>query len=323
MESMRTLALFILPALTLAAGEAPHLVLDRGLPVSNLNNASGDARRSNVRWDAGEDGFSGDDFKFGAPGERWVIDRIRTWAVPGNSLGDPAFLGDYFKDVTLLFGRGEAVLKPVAQLPLEPGTNGGKEGVRVTEATREGAPLYDDFGKFFRIWQLDFDNLNLAVDGGAVYRFGVRGAGRLAPGGKQTFPWFNHGSNAELGEAGRDAADGKLLLFDAAGENAESLDPAVRFWNKPSDLNVQVFAHLSVDAAFDGAAATLLGSEWFDTGSLDVSALLAGGHAPSGYKLADANGDGVLDLTIQFPAPVNGCVTGRRLDGVPFAGCRK
>ncbi|MSV29191.1 MAG: hypothetical protein EXQ52_10695 [Bryobacterales bacterium] len=316
---MRIPALLLSLALPLLARDPLHLVLDRGLPVSNLNNASGDSHRSNVRWSSEENGFTGDDFRFGAPGERWVIDRIRTWAVPGNSVGDPASLGDYFAEVKLYFGRGEESLKPIFQGKLDAET----KALRVTEATREGAPLYDDFGKFFRIWQLDFNNLDLAVEGGALYRFGVQGAGRLAPGGKQTYPWFNHGSNADLGEAGRDAADGRLLMFDAAGEHAETLDPSVRFWNKASDLNVQVFAHLAVDVALDGASATLLGSEVFDTGSLDVTTLRFGRQIPAGYKLADVNGDGRLDLTVQFPGALNGCLTGRRLDGVPFAGCRK
>ncbi len=311
-------------ALPLLARDPLHLVFDRGLPAANLNNASGDANRSNVRWSGEENGFSGDDFRFGAPGERWVIDRIRTWAVPGNSLGDPSSLGDYFQEVRLYFGRGEAALKPIVQGTLNPGTNAvEKAGIRITEATGEGAPLYDDFGKFFRIWQLDFENLNLAVEGGAAYRFGVHGAGRLAPGGKQAYPWFNHGSNAALGEAGRDAADGKLLIFDATGEHAETLDPTVRFWNKPSDVNVQVFAHLAVELAVEGGEATLVGSETFDTGSLDVTTLRFGRRVPAGYKLADVNGDGRLDLTVQFTGTLNGCLTGRRLDGVSFAGCRK
>src|SRR5215469_9367275 len=79
-----------------------ELVVDRGLPKINLNNTSGSAR-SNVRWGWHDQGFLGDDFTIGAPGEKWVMDAIRTWTVPGTQAHPVNHLGDAFQDVRLYF----------------------------------------------------------------------------------------------------------------------------------------------------------------------------------------------------------------------------
>src|SRR5215831_8887482 len=158
--------LFALPVF--AADTAP--VVDRGLPQANLNNASG-TTRSNVRWSRDEDGFIGDDFTIGALGERWVIDSIRVWSVPGSAHGQPA------------------------QLAADSGES-SNPNVRISESTQQGSILYDDFGTSLRIWQVDFTNLNIAVQGGLKQRFGVWGNGREIPGKSgQTYEWFNHASN--------------------------------------------------------------------------------------------------------------------------------
>src|SRR5579871_1477718 len=93
-NSILTVCLLALPALA----ADPVLVVDRGLPQSNLNDAAG-ASRSNVRWGWHDHGFLGDDFTIGAPGEHWVIDAIRTWAVPGTAEVNLPHLGDYYQDV--------------------------------------------------------------------------------------------------------------------------------------------------------------------------------------------------------------------------------
>src|SRR5215469_15837390 len=101
------LVLSVVGSLSLASGiwaADSALVVDRGLPQANLNNVSG-AARSNVRWASGDTGFMGDHFTIGAAGEKWVIDSIRTWAVPGLSEVDPDHLGDFYEDVRLYFGN--------------------------------------------------------------------------------------------------------------------------------------------------------------------------------------------------------------------------
>jgi hypothetical protein len=221
----------------------PVLVLDRGLPQANLNNAAG-AARSNVRWGWHDHGFIGDDFSIGAPGEHWVIDSIRTWSVPGIAGATLPHLGDYYQDVRLHFGQGDVTPVATAQL-----TSGSEEtsspNVRVSDATAAGATMYDDFGTPLRIWQVDFSNLSLAVEGGIKYRFGVWGNGRAVPGNSEgkVFTWYNHASNAALSGSRQDGADGSMLLFDAAGRSEGTHNAQGNGWDKSADINVQIFAH--------------------------------------------------------------------------------
>jgi hypothetical protein len=240
-KSRKTLCLLLaVPALA----AQPALVVDRGLPQSNLNNAAG-AARSNLRLSVQADAFMGDDFTIGTPGEQWVIDSIRVWSVPG--LGSPPalYLGDYYQDSRLYFGGAGQDLSPVVTAKLTAGSNEtSNPNVKITEATANGAQLYDDFGQGLRIWQVDFQNLNLTAEGGVKYSFGVWGMGRpsAAHGGK-TYLWFNHASNAALSGAKQDGADGRILEFDASGRYRGDLTTENNDWDKPADINVQVFAH--------------------------------------------------------------------------------
>jgi hypothetical protein len=220
----------------------PALVVNRGLPQQNLNNVSGTAR-SNVRWGWLDHGFLGDDFTLGAPGEHWVIDSIRTWTVPGRSGATLPTLGDFYQDVRLHFGKDNVT--PVSSAQLTPGSDEtSNPDVHVTEASQQGTLLYDDFGTSLRVWQVQFDNLNLAVEGGATYRFGVWGIGRPVPGVEgKNFMWYNHASNAALSGSPQEGADGRMLLFDAAGRAEGDFKAEGNGWDKTSDINVQVFAH--------------------------------------------------------------------------------
>lgn len=217
------------------------LVVDRGLPQANLNNVSG-AARSNVRWSRDEAGFLGDDFTVGAPGEKWVIDSIRTWAVPGGAGATLAHLGDYYQDVRLHFGKGD--LTPIASARLTPGSDEtGNANIHVSDSNASGALLYDDFGTSLHVWQVDFTKLNLPVEGGVSYQFGVWGMGRLAGQEGTEFTWYNHASNAGLSQSRHDGADGRMLQFDQAGRFAGDFNAEGNGWDKPADINVQVFAH--------------------------------------------------------------------------------
>lgn len=219
-----------------------QLVVDRGLPQSNLNNASG-AARSNVRWSWRGHGFLGDDFTIGEPGEHWVIDSIRTWAVPGGAGDVLAHFGDYYQDVRLHFGQNDVT--PVATGQLTAGSDDtSNTNIRISDTSQSGAAMYDDFGTSLRVWQIDFTNLNLSVEGGLKYRFGVWGNGRPIPGAEdKAFAWYNHASNAGLSGARQDGADGTMLLFDAAGRSEGSHNAEGGGFDKGTDINVQVFAH--------------------------------------------------------------------------------
>jgi hypothetical protein len=221
-----------------------QLVVDRGLPKINLNNASGSAR-SNVRWGGNDDTFLGDDFKIGAPGEKWIIDSIRTWTVPGTQAHKPDHLGDAFQDVRLYFGSAARDLTPVIAGSFAEGSDSSESAnIQVTEATQNGEIAYDDFGASLRVWQVDFKGLNLTVNGGEAYRFGVFGLGREIPGadGKK-FIWYNHASNAALSGSRQDGADGSMMIFDGSGRFQEKFQAKGGGWDKEADINVQVFAH--------------------------------------------------------------------------------
>ena len=234
---MRTFPVIAAAFCFVALAETP--VLDRGLAKANLNDNAGVAR-SNVRWSWYAHGFVGDDLRVGAPGERWVIDRIRIWAVPATPDADPNTLGEFFQDVRLYFGRDD--LSPVMAGRFEPGAEQtDNERIRIRE-TRE-ASLYEEFGQFYRVWQIDFTGLDLKVDGGETYRFGAWGLGRSITGKEgKAYSWFTLGWNAPLSESSQEGADGTLLTFDSAGRYDGSFDSTGKAWNKPSDLNVQVFA---------------------------------------------------------------------------------
>ncbi len=218
-------------------------MVDRGLPKINLNNASGSAR-SNVRWGQPEEGFLGDDFRIGAPGERWVIDAIRTWTVPGTAEHHPARLGDAFQDVRLYLGSAKRDLTPVmAGAFNEAADTNENTNIQVTEATQNGEIAYDDFGTSLRVWQIEFRGLNLTVAGGETYRFGVMGLGRQVPGEEKKYTWYNHASNAELSGGRQDNADGGMLIFDGSGRFTQTFRAKGAGWDKDADINVQVFAH--------------------------------------------------------------------------------
>jgi len=220
------------------------LVVNRGLPQANLNNVSGPSR-SNVRWGWHDEGFLGDSFSIGAPGERWVIDSIRTWVVPGTAEHVYSHLGDYYKDVRLYFGGPDEDLTPALTAQLTAGSDESSHAdIRITEATRAGTLLYDDLGASLRIWQVEFGNLKMPVEGGIDYRFGVWGLGRQVPGaGDKTYMWYNHASNARLSVSPQDGADGAMLLFNGAGRAKGQFQAEGNGWDKAADINVQVFAH--------------------------------------------------------------------------------
>ncbi len=236
-------------ALTLpvfAAG--PALLVDRGLPQANLNNASGDYR-SNIRWSSYEGGFLGDDFTVGALGESFVVDTIRVWAVPGVNAFDPDHLGDFYQDVRLYFGGSDDSVTPVVTGLLKPGADQtSNPNILISDTAAAGAVPYDDFGTYMRVWQIDFTRLNLAVQGGVKTRFAAWGLGRPAAhrAGK-TYAWFNAASNAELSSAKQDGADGSMLLFTSGGEFKGEFNGKGAGWDKTSDIDVQVFGH-RVDA---------------------------------------------------------------------------
>ncbi|AOY82384.2 MAG: hypothetical protein F6K63_02510 [Moorea sp. SIO1G6] len=223
-----------------------EMLFDRGLPTENLNSIF-EANRSNVRWatDAQNQGFFGDDFTIGNVGDTFVIDTIRTWMVPGLSIGDPDNLGDWYESFTLLTGlAAEDDISPFASATLDFNSNvTSNPDVTITQVSYPDAAesIYDNFGDFVNIWQVDFNNLNWTIEGGTTYNFGVRGVGREIPDEDIFYPWFNHASNAGLSGSPQDGADNRYLQFDASGNFVYIVDTNGNGWDKSSDINVQIF----------------------------------------------------------------------------------
>lgn len=238
-----SVAVLFLSALAAQGGDSV-LVVDRGLPQSNLNMASGDSR-ANIRWSSEGHGFVGDDFTIGVPGETWVIDSIRTWTVPPIQTTSSRHLGDLYQDIRLYFGPSGSALTPILSTTLSKGSDtADNSAVKLTDVTQNGATPYEEFGKSLRIIQIDFTSLNMTVQGGSKFAFGVWGMGRALPGKQDNiWSWFNLGSNAGLSAARQDGADDTLQLFDGGGKYEGPFDSKGQNWDKSSDINVQVFAH--------------------------------------------------------------------------------
>lgn len=247
---------------------AVETIIDRGLPVENLNNAAG-VMRSNVSWTGPDDGwFSGDTFVMPdlPPGTNWTIETIRIWspAIPVNS---GLKLADIYHSITL-YGKqaGTGSGDPFPQLASGTIVDNTSDNPNIVFT-----PVYYDTagttsyqgenGEFWQIWQVDFTNLNWVVPPSAQIQFGVDAAAVSV-----TDFWYNHASNAANGGVPADGADGKLWYFNAfdstevpcvsteGGENAD-LCP----WDKPSDINVQVFGRAPEPSAASLALIGLFG----------------------------------------------------------------
>lgn len=223
------------------------LVCDRGLPTQYLNNAAG-ANRSNVAWTFGPDWITGDDCTIGAPGELYVITKVRGWNTQGAPNG--LEMGDRFKSISLYLGRPGEALTPVATgaLTLSSSTNSNPSITHTRVTYSNGANYQGSSGAFIQIWQNDFSDLAFVVSGGEKLYFS--GDGILQDG--VPYYWFNHASNAALSGSTQQDADDFFLGWDRAdlgtawpwNSSCASGYPDCGGWDKSSDINVQVFASL-------------------------------------------------------------------------------
>jgi hypothetical protein len=210
------LALACLAGVTSA--NADTLLVNRGLPTANLNNAAG-ADRSNVSWaftqyTSPDYWLVGDTFKNTSSGN-WSIHTIRLWTV-GHT------------DTAILRG----------------GINGSTIGV-ISDATYAdpSSSLYQgSSGSMIAMHQIDFA-VNLTLAAGQTYDFFLDGSGSEAG----IIVPFVHASNALLSGSPQDGADGLMLYANVVGGVVDpgsvgtwsSSDPGMG-WDKASDVNVQV-----------------------------------------------------------------------------------
>lgn len=221
---------------------ASPILVDRGLPTANLNNAAG-ANRSNVAWaftqyTSSDYWLVGDTFT-NTSSSTWYIDTITLWTV-GQT------------DTAILRG----------------GIAGETIGV-ITDATY-GDPFSSIYqgssGSMVAMHQVNFA-VNITLAPGQVYNFFLDGSG-AQPG--IVVP-FVHSSNAALSGSPQQGADDSMLyanvlngVVDLSSVGTWSSSEPGGGWDKASDVNVQVFGTVPDG----GTTITLLGSALLGLGLL-------------------------------------------------------
>ena len=226
-----------------------RILFDRGLPSENIN-VEPDLERSNLRWRGGyrNESFYGDDFTIGEPGERYIIDHIRTWAVLGyreEGPTAPEAVGDWFSQLRLLGGEvsdTQLAMRASGELAVG-GSSTSNPDIIITQVRypNAGSSKYFNFGPTIPIWQIDFHNLNWLVEGGRRYNFSVQGMGRQFLDTEYSHAWYNHASNAALSGTPQQGADNLMSAFSDTGEFLYIVDAEEDKWNKATDLNIQIF----------------------------------------------------------------------------------
>jgi len=290
---------------------AQVMLVDRGLASGQGEPATRHWAGLHAAWVNDRDSFVGDDFSVGGAGEVWVIDTVRVW-----SLADKA-PGPLFEKMTLYGGvAGEPVPKEQAECGCHGLTalkTAGASGSSDVSVSPVGELEYVEEGITFRVWQLEFRNLRWSVPGGAPIQFAVRTEGAR--------DWFNYASPVKVAH--------HLRVFDRAGQLRSFLG------GDANGINLQVWGHLSAKVEIRRAGsfinATLSGSPAFDIARVDLASLRLGrgGSGPVSSQVRDTDRHGNVDLVLAFremdatlpPGAISICLTGKRLDGVPFEGC--
>ena len=324
------LSFLCVPLLVCGGLSGQMLLVDRGLPPGNLNSAAGPARANlRLEWNREDNqGFVGDVFQVGAPGEVWRIERVRTWAVPDDR-NPGAALGDLYSRIALYGGLDGGSLAVLKMAELAPGASApSTPGVTAAPAAYDSGAAYEEFGRSLPLWQIEFSNLRWTVPGGVPVAFGVMGTGWPVPGGGgANYLWFNHASAA--------GASYRLRMFNAAGAQEAFFDSDGQVWDKSTTINIQAWgrqlAGVIVRRAGKDFQVALRGGPGFDINRVNAASLRfgAGRAAPEGRRIDDFDRDGYIDLVLEFSAAKAGiapddaeaCLSGARFDGVPFEGC--
>lgn len=227
-QSCAQAACAVIIATSSFAAHASLLLFDRGLPSINLNNTAG-ALRSNVTWQVvGGDGFTGDNFTIGTVGQRYRIDSISVWGAQYNPLEDD------IRNIWLYFGKAGDALSMISTGMVTGNANSNPNIVHSFVPYADGITYQyqGSGGGFYEIAQTTFRGLDLLIEGGVTYNFGVDG---------DRWEWWNHASNAALSGTTQQGADGKYLVFKSSDfSSVEVVDSKGDGWDKSSDINVQV-----------------------------------------------------------------------------------
>jgi hypothetical protein len=227
---MKTLKLAVILASSGVMSASADLLVDRGLPTANLNNAAG-ANRANVAWADNEPTGTtpyapGDSFSIGGSGN-YIVSDIRVWEVGGSTTG-----------LSLLGGFGSGSITSLSSSYTAQSVTYG-----------DGSTYQGSSGGFLSIYQLDFA-VNIPLNGSQTLDFFLNGPSTAdtVNGGYDSL--FLHASNAGLSGSPQQGSDGVFLFYDptsgnvltwGSGTGAGTYDPGVAGWDKDSDGNVQVF----------------------------------------------------------------------------------
>jgi hypothetical protein len=223
MKKLQT-ALFAI-SLAAALPASATLLVDRGLPTDNLNNDAG-ANRANVSWaftqyTSPNYWVVGDTFA-NTSSQTWSINQITLWTV-----GET--------DTAILRGGidGSSIGIASSAYSITPATYADGSSYQVPDGNYASGGMH----------QIDFA-VNILLAPGQTYDFFLDGSGS----GDGTYVPFVHASNAALSGSPQDGWDNTMLYANIVGGILDPtsigswspLDPPAA-WDKPSDVNVQVF----------------------------------------------------------------------------------
>lgn len=213
--------------LALAALSAhADLLVDRGLPSININTI--DSSRSNVTWTFTDTRFTGDSFSVGSVGQTYRIDSITVWGAQYNPLSLD------IDNIALYFGKVGSAVSLISSGSIIGNTNSNANITHSFVTYPNGTPDYYEgsSGTHYGLAQTVFSGLDLLIEGGVDYYFGVDG---------DKYEWWLHASNAALSGTPQDGADGRYWVFDTADlSSAYSVTSYLDPWDKSSDINVRV-----------------------------------------------------------------------------------
>ncbi|MCG5501069.1 PEP-CTERM sorting domain-containing protein [Ectothiorhodospira sp. B14B] len=257
-------------AMGMSSIASASLIVDRGLPNSNLNSAAG-PDRSNVAWDFGSEAdgtgdawIAGDDFTLPCLScqpkhtDYWNIYRITVWAIAGGYVSDFQ-LGDRYQTISLFLGQdqGEDTVVPRVATANVTGNETDNANVTITPVDypdNPGVAYQGSGGSFIQIWQIDFFDLGIFSEG--QYLFAADG---ISTTGDPQPLWFNHASNAALSGTPQDQSDDLYRwFFGNAGLDeivfGGMVDSDGFGWDKSSDINIRVYAeHVRTDIPEPGS----------------------------------------------------------------------
>jgi hypothetical protein len=233
----------MLPSLVLAA----TMVVNRGLPTDPAHLNTVFPNDGNVGWSQGQTYVTGDSFTVGSPGTRYRITSIRTWSTAGLDATSSVQLGDIFTNERLYFGTG-AVAVVASGLLANNSNVSSNPNITNTKVTYSNGAGYlrGDLVTYGQLWQHDFNNLNLVVDGGTTYYFGVDGNPR-----NPADNWFNHASNAAYSGSPQQGSNDLYnawaksdlsTVLDCNSSGGAPVPPCDGGYDRGTDINVQVFA---------------------------------------------------------------------------------